>query len=531
MLNCYTCIRFVKKTDRHQVKSRQWAPESLMLPSSALVIPGEHLLLLGILGMRAKSYSAHALALFGACGASLMVIGLASSRKAEAVPSYARQTGQPCATCHNGAYPQLTPYGRQFKLNGYTAGGTRCGSTDPARIGAPPEEVQVPVSFMVASTFTHTTKDQPAIPTNRNGDPNGLRLNDNAMPAQDASMFIGGQLYCKVGAFMQFTYDRNSQALFNDNSDIRYSDRARFAGIDLVYGVSLNNNPTVEDLWNTSPAWRIPGGGSITSTFSPGPATPLIDGLGGTVGGIVAYGMFQNSLYIAAGAYGSWDQKTSTFLGEGTIGSKIDGFAPYWRAAYERNFGPWTVMLGTYGLSASIKPQATTLSPSDKILDIGADSQVQYLDGKHFWTGRISWVHETSKLDGSTFLGSAANTNNHLDEFNASLTYAYDSTWSATLGYFDTRGTTDLDATGTFSYWGTANGSPNTRGFVVDLGYSPWSKGGPAGWPWLNTRLGVQYWAYSKLNGAGSGYATNFDGSPRNASDDNTLLLYSWTAF
>src|ERR1035437_7618236 len=41
---------------------------------------------------------------------------------ANALPSYARQTGQPCGTCHTD-YPGLTPYGRLFKLGGYTAGG------------------------------------------------------------------------------------------------------------------------------------------------------------------------------------------------------------------------------------------------------------------------------------------------------------------------------------------------------------------------------------------------------------------------
>jgi hypothetical protein len=38
---------------------------------------------------------------------------------AHALPLYARQTGQQCAACHNG-FPELTPYGRLFKLNGYT---------------------------------------------------------------------------------------------------------------------------------------------------------------------------------------------------------------------------------------------------------------------------------------------------------------------------------------------------------------------------------------------------------------------------
>src|SRR5664279_1197713 len=47
---------------------------------------------------------------------------------ANALPSYARQTGQACGTCHTD-FPGLTPYGRLFKLGGYTAGGGRFRST------------------------------------------------------------------------------------------------------------------------------------------------------------------------------------------------------------------------------------------------------------------------------------------------------------------------------------------------------------------------------------------------------------------
>jgi hypothetical protein len=42
-----------------------------------------------------------------------------SPREAMALPLYARQTGQPCATCHT-AFLELTPFGRRFKLGGYT---------------------------------------------------------------------------------------------------------------------------------------------------------------------------------------------------------------------------------------------------------------------------------------------------------------------------------------------------------------------------------------------------------------------------
>src|ERR1700738_285834 len=41
---------------------------------------------------------------------------------AKALPSFARQTGQPCGACHTD-FPALTPFGRRFKIGGYTLGG------------------------------------------------------------------------------------------------------------------------------------------------------------------------------------------------------------------------------------------------------------------------------------------------------------------------------------------------------------------------------------------------------------------------
>lgn len=67
---------------------------------------------------------------------------------ATAVPSFAGQTGQPCAACHVGAFgPQLTKFGREFKLNGYTA-------TDNKKHG-------LPLAVTTQLSFTHTNNDQP----------------------------------------------------------------------------------------------------------------------------------------------------------------------------------------------------------------------------------------------------------------------------------------------------------------------------------------------------------------------------------
>ncbi|HEY8084338.1 MAG TPA: hypothetical protein VIE69_01895, partial [Methylophilaceae bacterium] len=81
---------------------------------------------------------------------------------ASAVPSFARQTGQPCATCHT-AFPELTPFGRRFKLGGYTMGG-----------GLTFEEAP-PLAAMLVPSFTHTARNQDAPPVS------GTHTNNNTV--------------------------------------------------------------------------------------------------------------------------------------------------------------------------------------------------------------------------------------------------------------------------------------------------------------------------------------------------------------
>lgn len=41
----------------------------------------------------------------------------------QALPIFARQTGNNCVACHaGGQFPELTAYGRNFKATGYTMG-------------------------------------------------------------------------------------------------------------------------------------------------------------------------------------------------------------------------------------------------------------------------------------------------------------------------------------------------------------------------------------------------------------------------
>src|ERR1700692_1666203 len=90
------------------------------------------------------------------------VIGFAPS--AQALPSFARQTGQPCGACHTD-FAGLTPYGRRFKIGGYTYGGGQYRtalfpSSDDSTDGKEKKWVP-PISMMAITGFTNT---QAALP-------------------------------------------------------------------------------------------------------------------------------------------------------------------------------------------------------------------------------------------------------------------------------------------------------------------------------------------------------------------------------
>jgi hypothetical protein len=453
-------------------------------------------------------YNFRALAAFGGVvilGAAVIGAGvLVKPPAASAVPSFARQTGQPCATCHT-AFPELTPFGRRFKLNGYTLGG-----------GLTFEEAP-PLAAMLVPTFTHTARNQDTPPL---GD---AHTNNNTI-LQAASVFYGGQIYGNVGALAQVTYDRAANHTFLDNTDIRYADTARFLGLDLIYGISVNNNPTVQDIWNTTPAWGFPYIASTIAPQFPPPTTTIEGTLGSKVVGTGVYTFWNDMLYLDASAYQNLSKQSLEALGEPGINNvSIDGAAPYWRAALEYNAGEHSIEVGTFGLLANLLPGRMPGFGSDRVLDIGFDAQYQYIGDPHIITAKITHINEQQHLNSSFLQGLSTNNYNTLETFKASLSYIYDHTISLTAAYFSVYGSADSLLYGTNSL--TIN--PNGQGLIFDAAYLPFSKGGPELWPWANARIGVSYTHYLRLFGG----VNNFDGAFHNASQNNTLFAYCWVAF
>jgi len=68
-----------------------------------------------------------------------------------------------------------------------------------------------------------------------------------------------------------------------------------------LWGVTANNNPTVQDVWNTIPAWRFP---FISSALAPTPtASTFIDQVyAQQVVGVSAYTFLDDMLYLEFGA-------------------------------------------------------------------------------------------------------------------------------------------------------------------------------------------------------------------------------------
>jgi hypothetical protein len=489
-------------------------------------------------------------ALFGLVAACCAAVGALSTigavSPALALPSFARQTGQPCGTCHTD-FPALTPYGRRFKLLGYTTGGGKFrttpfggddfraaadrlrgfvdapNSSDGGKVWVPP------VSMMAIPGFTHTQA-----PLNPPTAPYGT--NENWVLANPFSVFWGGAVTEHIGAFAQVTYAPPGPGDFAtqfghtwtwDNTDIRYADQMSIGPLDVIYGITANNNPTVQDVWNTTPAWSFPYTASnIAST--PAAATLLEGAFAAHVGGVGAYVYLNDMLYLEATAY-----KTLNFTQQNAVGTNpfdapglFENAAPYWRAALEPHWGNHYLMVGTFGMMANVHPWidssfalgTTAVVPqTDRYTDAGFDTQYQYQGYNYWFTLRGSYIREYQNLDASFANGFSANQNNQLSSLRlqASLALGGDNRVVLTGQYFDIEGTPDP-----ILYGGLASGfSPNSNGWMAELAYIPFGANPAPGWPWFNARIALDYIVYEK-----------FDGTKLGASGNNTLFLSFWLA-
>ena len=446
------------------------------------------------------------------------IVVLLQAGSALAVPSFARQTGLACESCHT-VFPELTPFGRAFKLNGYlidnlpqVKGMTADNKEEALLLNQIP-----PLSVMVQASYTRTNKALPDLAAG-----SGDAQNGQVLLPQQASLFYAGRVAPKLGAFIQLTYD-SEEGFGLDNTDIRFADQVKAFGQEMTWGLSLNNNPTVQDVWNSTPAWLTPFDQRSNAAPMPAAVTQIDGTLSGSVAGLTAYGNFPGSIYAEGGFYWSAPQGQGGSAGAGPLDSTaadvVQGSAPYWRLAYEHQSGPYSWEVGTYGMDVKLLPgDGQVLSGAvNEYRDVAVDTQFQLFKDESIYSVQATYIDEKQTLDASFAAGNSSNESDTLKTWRVAGSYYYQRKYVASLGYFSTTGTTDPLLYPADSVYGSANGSPDSNGWTGELDYVPWE----------NVKIALQYTAYNEFNGG----STNYDGSGRNASDNNTTYLLAWFNF
>lgn len=453
--------------------------------------------------------------------AVLLLAAMLLPAQSHAVPAFNRQTGQNCVACHaGGQFPELTPYGRLFKLTGYTIG-----------------ERTLPFAVMAV------VSDSRVANTSKSDDPAADFQKNNSLIFATASVFAAGKITDNIGAFVQVTYDnyaaRSDDGKWHghtsaDNMDFRYADRSIDAEHDVIWGVSANNNPSVSDPWNTAAAWMqyVPVPSPTSSSFVDGNAPYPGFASDGNIAGLSAYLFWNQLIYLEVGGYRSATGLAS-FMSAGVAKdekTKLQGTNPYWRLALSKDWGPHSIMVGTSGMRARIYDDPLdTSDPATvhRFRDIGVDSQYQYLLDPHSVTVQATYTRDRHRYPG--FLAGQpvvdvngdplpdTNSRDKTNVFRAKGSYIYGAKYGASLAYFNLSGTTNSALYDPTRVYGNLSGNPAIRGFTSEIFWTPVQY----------LRVGLQYTVYDKFNGA----SHNYDGAGRNASDNNTLFLYLWGAY
>lgn len=463
-------------------------------------------------------------------GLLLYCIGL---NYAEALPLFSRQTEQNCVVCHaGGQYPELTPYGRYFKLTGYTLG----------------KRTNVPVSVQfVGGAATSTNGNNGTGQVNQSG----------KLEANYAFLNVGGKITDNFGAFSQWYYAFNEQVSGNgsipnqnqfaaDVQDWRYADRYVGDSTDVVkdfiWGASLNNYAGVTDVWNSSPMWMYPYMGSTRNYSTYGlPFNTRLSAYSIHNPGVGVYAYINSNFYFEADLYQSggsgalsWMTYPATNSNPNNAPVYLQGVNPYIRLAYqsdERAGHNW--MVGLLGANINQYSSCTTIANSAsykgsipscgainspalssgtvQYQDRAVDGQYQYLVDPHTVTAQARYTKETiSDPNGILY----SNANNKTNSFMAKISYVYNATYGAAVAFQNITGTADTFY-GTNAITGAAL-NPNSAAWIPSIWYQPLQ----------NVKLTYQYTAFTKYNGG----TINYNGLGTNASANNASWLYLWVA-
>lgn len=434
--------------------------------------------------------------------AGILVVGglFFYSHLAKAVPSYARQTEQSCVACHaGGQFPELTPYGRMFKLTGYTMG-----------------QQTNPIAMMMQADYAKMRNNSLA--------DGGPITKDGLATINQVSLFLAGKVTNNVGLFSQFTYgpyagtdangNPNSKGLVNsDLFDLRYADSSSMSNNDLIWGLTVHNWIGVQDVWNSSGGpWSYP---YVSRVFAvPDVLGTFIEGgQGSALAGTGVYTYLNKNLYLELTGYqtakNAFSIMSMGYHANDSQGNNllqyVNGVAPYARMAYTKEWGPHNVMLGVSYLDIKVYPfdgdysgvsgatNTTTLFNVGTVhyKDRAIDGQYQYLLSPHTITAQFRLAHETSQDATGSSLP-------NLNTRRFKLGYIYQAKYGASFAYASSS---------------LSDGTSDITKWTPEVFYMPSQ----------NIRVGLQYNHFTKYS------SPTFVGS--SASNNDYSYMYIWLAY
>jgi hypothetical protein len=401
--------------------------------------------------------------------AALTVLGLAST-VAQAVPSFARQTGSECVACHiGGVGAQLTAYGIRFKLSGYTDSDGKDG------------KVPLSARFQINAY-----------------NPNA---GDAITRLDQAAILLAGRLTQNVGAMasVERNLDNSTGAITTGlaKTDLKFATETKLGNRDAIIGASLNNGPGAQDPLGTLPASGYLVVSYESRAFGQQWAHSMLSGrLANRSVGLTTFAFLDNSWYGEIGHYGAMSAKTADkLLGQDPVNDpgRMHGFSPYARMFYMKDWKTQFVTAGLVGMQSRI--DSAPGGPADRLRDVGVDLSYGFVGTReHIFKTRAVWLRE-KRAYGFAPPGALSDATLYETTFTANYLYRN------LVGVMYARTSTRSDSDSPF-YRFFPNGQPGARFNMIGLYATPFGKEDSWGAPWANLRVGIYRLNFKRFNGA-----------------------------
>ncbi len=338
----------------------------------------------------------------------LCLLSIALPERAYAIPSFTRQTGFSCDECHT-VYPNLTPFGREFKMHGYTMSVSKAVKSSSDATTTPLMNLnKVPMlSVRIVSLWSNQAGGNNGIvprgiTTGGQGFvsfPAGYNDKETFNLLGDSSIYIAGKISPYLGTFMEFSgIDDEGGGLGLGMLDtVLVAPDASVGGKSVVYGVRGVDAVFTGDPSNVLGTWgltsQLMGMSTHNTLFDPNRA--MVEGgeLYGMWGGFNGGGLFGTvGFYHPTGSQtaGSFVQGNLAGM-SGTPGtlntSTVDEAVRL--AYYLPALGNLYAEAGAsayFGKEGMLAPSTASISNpfyTDTYYNYAIDAQVQYIGDKN----------------------------------------------------------------------------------------------------------------------------------------------------